>query len=144
MHILPIIRSGLMVSTCDMFFCWMFLWIFKPDFCSASCIFLYVILNIIRRQLFLANHLHHIIWHLGHFRWCNGYQARLENLHEWVQFSLGARLIRPCSTSKNKSLVNYYYLTSISKDHKIYSRKSLHLFPLLCWRPYPFAIEDGF
>ena len=36
--------------------------------------------------------------------WCNGKQARLANLHEWVQFSLGAPFIRPCATSKQKAM----------------------------------------
>ena len=41
--------------------------------------------------------------------WYNGYQGRLANLHEWVRFSLGAQFMRPCATSKQKSLVNYLY-----------------------------------
>ena len=39
-------------------------------------------------------------WWLG---WCNGSQAILPNLHEWVRVSLGTPFIRPCVTSKQNA-----------------------------------------
>ena len=39
----------------------------------------------------------------GHLWWCNGSQARLANLHEWVRVSLGTPFIRPCAASKQKA-----------------------------------------
>ena len=44
--------------------------------------------------------------------WCNGWQARLANLHEWVRVSLGAPSTWPCATSKQKSLVNFHFTWS--------------------------------
>ena len=44
----------------------------------------------------------------GHLGWCNGKQARLASLQEWVQVSLGDSFIQPYVTSKKKkTLVNY-------------------------------------
>ena len=40
---------------------------------------------------------------VGHLGWCNSRQARQANLHEWNRVSLGALLIRPCATSKQKT-----------------------------------------
>ena len=39
----------------------------------------------------------------GHIWWCNGWQALLAKRHEWVQVSLGAPFVWPCTTSKQRS-----------------------------------------
>ena len=39
-----------------------------------------------------------------HPEWCNGFQARVANLYEWVWVSLGAPFIRLHATSKQKAL----------------------------------------
>ena len=38
----------------------------------------------------------------GRLGWCNGLQARLANLHEWVQVTWDAPFIQPCAASEQK------------------------------------------
>ena len=63
---------------------WPFLWQ-----CHLSC---YLTQHIMRRCL----------------GWYNSSQARLANLHEWIRVSQGVPFIRPCPSSKQKSLVNHH------------------------------------
>ena len=48
-----------------------------------------------------------------HLGWCNGEQTRLANLHKLVWVSLGAWLIWPSSTSKQKAYKNYYLMPNL-------------------------------
>ena len=67
-----------------------------------------------------------------HLWWCNGLQAWLANLHEWIRVSLSAPFIRPCAASSKelRKLLKNVIRFGISHHHDVVplARISLTLF----------------
>ena len=80
------LRKSIYLSICPVFFQYL------------SVIFVAIYLSIyLSRSVSIYLSIRRRLW------WCNGLQARLANLHEWVRVSLGAPFIWPCATSKQKA-----------------------------------------